>query len=136
LYQQLISSESATLTLLRTGKLFFKEYPCKTNASETADCHCGLIESIPHFLFTRRRWAQQRTKLRQQHEDRCEDPSYALGGYSSRERGKKIDGPHKHWKPDISVVKATIQFAKDTGRLHPGEQDAAAQEQISTSDYS
>ena len=125
LYQQLSSLEAAILAQLRSGKTFLRDYLHKINASETAACDCGLTESIPHFLFSCRRWAQQRAKLRQQHGTRFGDLSYALGGYSSRqEGGKNIDGPLKHWKPDISVVRATIQFAKDTGRLHPSEQDA------------
>ena len=102
-------------------------YTC--NASETADCDCGPTESIPHFLFPCRRWKQQRTTLRQKHGNRYGDLSYALGGYSSRQkRGKNIDGPIEYWQPDINVVKATIQFAKDTGRLHPSEQDTASVE--------
>ena len=43
---------------------------------------------------------------------------YVLGGYSSRRGGRNIDGPIKRWKPDTSVVRATIQFAKETERLH------------------
>jgi hypothetical protein len=129
LYQQLTSSEAAILTQLRTSKSFLKEYLHKINASETVDCDCGTIESIPHFLFSCRRWEQQRTTLRRQHRNRFGDLSYALGGYSSRqEGGKNIDGPLEHWKPDINIVKTTIQFAKDTGRLHPSEQDTTNEE--------
>jgi hypothetical protein len=35
-------------------------------------------------------------------------------------------GPIERWKPDISVVRATIQFAKDTGRLQTIEQETAS----------
>jgi hypothetical protein len=72
---------------------------------------------------------QQRIKLREQHGDRFGDLSYALGGYSRRrEGGRNIDGPIERWKPDISVVKATIEFAKETGRLHLSVQDAESTE--------
>ena len=126
MYQQLNSIEAAILTQLRTGKTFLKEYLFKINASETAACECGLTESVPHFLFSCRRWAQQRIRLRQQHRERFGDLSFALGGYSSRREGdKNIDGPIEQWKPDISTVRATIQFAMDTGRLYPTEQEAA-----------
>jgi hypothetical protein len=126
LYQQMNSAEAAILTQLRTGKTFLKEYLHKINASETAACDCGLTESIPHFLFSCRRWAQQRIRLRQQHGERFGDLSFALGGYSSRREGdKNIDGPIEQWKPDIGIVRATIQFAIDTRRLYPNEQDAA-----------
>ena len=129
LYQQLISSEAAILAQLRTGKLFLKEYLHKINASETALCDCGLTELIQHFLFSCRRWAQQRIKLREQHGDRFGDLSYALKGYSSRrEGGRNIDGPIECWKSDISIVKATIKFAKETGRLHLSVQDAESTE--------
>jgi hypothetical protein len=125
LYQQMNSTEAAILTQLRTGKTFLKVYLHKINASETAACECGLTESIPHFLFSCRRWAQQRIKLRQQHGNRFEDLSFALGGYSSRREGdKSIDGPIEQWKPDVGMVRATIQFAMDTGHLYSNEQDA------------
>jgi len=100
------------------------EYLYKINASGSAVRDCGSIESISHFLFSCKRWGQQRARLRQQHGDRFGDLSYALGGYLSRQGGTNIDGPLEHWKSHISVVKATIQFAKDTGRLHPSAQDA------------
>ena len=35
-----------------------------------------------------------------------------------------LHGLIERWKPDISVVKATIEFAKETGRLHLSVQDA------------
>jgi hypothetical protein len=128
IYQQLISSEAAILAQLRTGKSFLNDYLYKINVAETAVCNCGLTESIQHFLFSCRRWEQQRTKLREQHGDRFGDLSYALGGYSSRqEGGRNIDGPIERWKPDISIVKATIQFAKETGRLHSSRQEASAE---------
>jgi hypothetical protein len=129
LYQQLTSSEAAILTQLRTNKSFLKGYLHKINASETADCDCGVKESISHFLFSCKRWVRQRATLKHQHKGRYGDISYALGGYSSRQKeGKNIDGPIEYWQPDINVVKATIQFAKDTGRLHPSEQDTASAE--------
>jgi hypothetical protein len=127
LYRQLSSSEAAILAQLRTGKSFLNEYLYKINAVDTASCACGHIESIAHFLFSCRRWTQQRAELRRQHGDRFRDLSYALGGYSSRQEGGScVDGPLKDWKPDIKVVKATIQYAKDTGRLNPSEQDSAS----------
>jgi hypothetical protein len=67
--------------------------------------------------------------MRQQHGERFGDLSYALGGYSSRqEGGKSIDGPIERWKPDISMVRATIQFAIDTGHLQASDQEAASAE--------
>jgi hypothetical protein len=118
LYQQLNSIEATVLMQLWTGKNFLKEYLYKIKASETAMCDCGFTESIAYFLFSCSRWTHQRIKMKQQHGRRFGDLSYALGGYSSKqEGGKNIDGPIEHWEPDIKVVRATIQFAKSTGRL-------------------
>ena len=81
------------------------------------------------FLLSCRRWTQQRIKLREQHGDRFGDLSYELGGYSSRrEGGRNIGGPIERWKPDIRVVRATIQYAKETERLHLSVQDAESTE--------
>ena len=48
--------------------------------------------------------------------------SYALGGWSGRvERraGKQTDGNRERWKPDITAMRAVIQFVKATGRFQP-----------------
>jgi len=130
LYQQLNSSEAAILAQLRTGKTSLNIYLYKIRAAVTAECECGLIESIPHFLFCCRKWEEQRRRLRLQHGERFGDLSYALGGFSSRlEGGESIDGPIERWKPDIDVVRATIQFAMDTGRLQTVNQDTASIEE-------
>ncbi|KAF2462633.1 uncharacterized protein BDR25DRAFT_248431, partial [Lindgomyces ingoldianus] len=98
-------------------------------AAETAECECGLIKSIPHFLFCCRRWERPRQKLRMQLGERFGDLSYTLGGYSSRqEGGESIDGPIERWKPDIEVVRATIQFAMDTKHLQSVSNDTARAE--------
>lgn len=130
LYKQLNSAEAAIPTQLRTGKTFLNEYLHKIKASETAACDCGPTESIAHFLFRCSRWVQRRTTLRQQHGERFGDLSYALGGYSSRqEGGQNIDGPIEKWKPNMEAVKATIVFAKSTGRLQPNEQGLTSTEE-------
>ncbi|PVH91741.1 hypothetical protein DM02DRAFT_635915 [Periconia macrospinosa] len=49
---------------------------------------------------------------------------------------KNIDGPMERWKPDIAAVKATIEFAKDTGRLQPHEQNAAYREEAEAEERS
>jgi ribonuclease HI len=130
IYQQLNSSEAAILAQLRTGMTRLNIYLYKIRAAETVECECGLTESIPHFLFCCRMWEEQRRKLRLQHGERFGDLSYALGGYSSRkERGESIDGPIERWRPDMVVVRATIQFAMDTGRLQTSSQDTASSEE-------
>jgi hypothetical protein len=32
-------------------------------------------------------------------------------------KGQFVDGPRDEWKPDLKVVKATIRFLEQTGRL-------------------
>jgi hypothetical protein len=73
-------------------------------------------------FFSCRRWRQQREKLKQQHGRRFGELSYALGGYSSRRiNGQSVDRPIEQWKADIDAVRATMEFAKSTGRLQPHE---------------
>ena len=53
-----------------------------------------------------------------------------MGGYSSRqEGGESIDGPIERWKADIEAVRATIEFARSTGRLQPNVQDKENREE-------
>ena len=57
-------------------------------------------------------------------------PIVCTRGYSSRqEGGQNINGPIVQWKPNIEAVKATIKFAKSTGRLHPKGQDEESREE-------
>jgi hypothetical protein len=32
-------------------------------------------------------------------------------------KGQLVDGPKEKWRPDLGVVKATIRFLEQTGRL-------------------
>jgi hypothetical protein len=67
--------------------------------------------------------------MRKHHRDRFGDFSYALGGYSvARGGGGSSDGPVQKWKPDIEAVRATTQFAKETGRLLQSTDDEAGRE--------
>jgi hypothetical protein len=42
-----------------------------------------------------------------------------LGGWGTKKdsKGQLVDGPRDKWKPDLKVVKATIRFFEQTGRL-------------------
>jgi len=54
--------------------------------------------------------------------DGWSDLAYALGGWSGRRDGRTSrfpDSPRKEWKPNLSVIKATIQFVMNTGRFQP-----------------
>jgi hypothetical protein len=45
---------------------------------------------------------------------------FFLGGYETGkygQSGRLLDGQREKWKPDIEVVKATIEFLRRTSRL-------------------
>ena len=44
---------------------------------------------------------------------------FLLGGWGIKKnsKGQLVDGPRDKWKPDLKVVKATIHFLEQTGRL-------------------
>ncbi|RYP14537.1 hypothetical protein DL765_006313 [Monosporascus sp. GIB2] len=110
---ELTNAEAAILTQLRTGKIFLKGCPHRIEAAEAVT-----------------RWAQARARMRQEHGQRFGELSYALGGYSSRQEGdESVDGPMEQWKPDMSAVRVTIEFAKGTGRLQSHEQGTASLEE-------
>ncbi|PVH90379.1 hypothetical protein DM02DRAFT_681160 [Periconia macrospinosa] len=107
LYQELNSAEAAILTQLRTCKTRLNIYLYKIKEVGKAETEAP---------------AAARRAIR--------GLSYALGGYSSRQEGdKSIDGPIERWKPDIEVVRATIQFSMETRRLQTGSQDTASIEE-------
>jgi hypothetical protein len=54
--------------------------------------------------------------------DRWGDLVYALGGRSGRRDGRAghfVDGPREKWKPNLQVIKATIQYVMKTARFQP-----------------
>ncbi|KAH8691057.1 hypothetical protein GQ44DRAFT_720130 [Phaeosphaeriaceae sp. PMI808] len=57
-------------------------------------------------------------------QDRYDDLSYMLGGRSPHTNpdGSSPDGPLNQWKPNLVVVRATIKFARRTGRLNPSSE--------------
>ena len=118
LYDNLSRIDAAILAQLRTGICRLNAYLHKITAAESNACECGLLESVPHFLFTCPRWRTERQDMRNAHGKRYWDLSFALGGYTNFQRnGEKVDGEMDRWKPNWEAVKATIAFAKATGRL-------------------
>lgn len=53
-------------------------------------------------------------------------PVVRAGRLSEQTRG---DGLIRRWKPDFDVVRATIEFARDTGRLQSSYQDPTCTEE-------
>jgi hypothetical protein len=50
---------------------------------------------------------------------RAGDVPFLLGGWGTKKdsKGQLLDGLRDKWKPDLKVVKATIRFLEQTGRL-------------------
>ena len=118
LYNALNRTDASILAQLRTNISRLNTYLHKIKVVETDKCDCGVLETVQHLLFFCPRWRQQRQDMKSAHGRRFGNISYALGGYSDhKENGKIVDGEKDEWRPDWQAVKATIEFAKATGRL-------------------
>jgi ribonuclease HI len=113
LYGKLTRENAGILSQLRTGKCRLNAYLYSIQASDTDLCGCGQRETIRHLLFDCPRWQTERTELMTQAGARWGDISYLLGGWTN----ERLDGRVQTWKPDTEAVRATITFAKKTGRL-------------------
>ena len=106
--------ETSIPTHLRTGKARLNHYLHRIKAAENELCEqCGRPETIHHFLYVCVRLTIERAELLQRAGIRGCDMLYILGGWFN----ERLDGPRRRWEADISAVKATIAFAKATGRL-------------------
>lgn len=99
----------------------YAAYLAQIGAVETDKCDCQRAppETVRHFLFECPQWANHRHLLQDVADSRWGDLSYYLGGRSTQRRssGEPLDGPAKPRKPDLTVVRRTIDFAIATGRL-------------------
>ena len=127
LYGAFSSEQASILIQARTGHCRLNQYLSRIGIAEEAKCRCGIDdETVRHVLCVCPLWAVQRMTLQVIAGDRCGDIPYLLGGWGKREdvnSGKLLDGERGKWKPDLTVVKATVQFLWETGRLtyQPGE---------------
>jgi hypothetical protein len=121
LYGSLTSDQASILMHARTGHCRLNQYLSRAGLRDDAKCRCGDDdETIKHVLLLCPRWADKHRELRAAAGDRSGDMPYLLGGWGSKKdirTGHPLDGPKKEWKPDLAVVKATIQFLGKTGRL-------------------
>ena len=124
-----ISSEEASVLIqARTGFCRLNKSLYRLKIVDTDDCQCGEgEESIQHVLLYCPRWVAAKAKLQVAGAERWGDVSYLLGGWGQKkhwETGEPLDGPKEKWKPDLKVVKQTIRFLQQTGRLaydQPGQ---------------
>jgi hypothetical protein len=121
LYGALTSEQASILIQARTGHCRLNQYLSRLGVVEEAKCQCGIDdETVRHVLCVCPRWATQRMALRAIAGDRWGDVPYLLGGWGKRKdpiSGRLLDGEKESWKPDLTVVKATVQFLQETGRL-------------------
>jgi hypothetical protein len=110
LYNSFKRTEAGILAQLRTGMSRLNGYLYRINAAQTDLCACGQAkETVEHFLFRCAQWDQYRDILRKQTDTKMGCLSFFLGG--------KSPSDPEPWKPRLSVVRATIQYAMATGRL-------------------
>lgn len=119
LYDKRPRKESAILSQLRSGMSRLNSSLAKIKAIDSDQCECGERETVQHFLFHCPRWQSMRDDFRKKAGQRWGDLSFALGGWSGRRLpdGKWLDGKLSSWKPNLEIVRATIDFAMRTGRL-------------------
>jgi hypothetical protein len=121
LYGAFSSEQASVLIQARTGHCRLNQYLSRIGVVEEAKCRCGIDnETVRHILCMCFLWIVQRRTLQAIAGDRCGDISYLLGGWGKRKdpnSGKLLDGERNNWKPDLTVVKATIKYLQETGRL-------------------
>ena len=121
LYRALSSDEASILVQARTEHCGLNACLFRKKLADSPTCECGRSgETVLHVLLRCDRYAEARKALREAAGDRWGDASYLLGGWSGRKdarTGKLVDGPRESWKPDLKVVRASIRFLYQTGRL-------------------
>lgn len=121
LYGALSSDHTAILIQARTGHCRLNKHLYQKGLRDSALCDCGKgEETIEHVILACPNWTEARRALRASVGDRCRDVPFLLGGWGTRKVGQPdqfLDGQREQWKPDLRVVKATIEFLEKTGRL-------------------
>ena len=111
IYDALIKKEAKILVQLRTGMVRLNRYLKAINAVESIDSdYCGNRETPKYFLFQCSQWRYLREQIREVAAGRWGDTSYFLGGKSCR-------NDDDEWKPNMKAIRATIKYARETGRL-------------------
>jgi hypothetical protein len=121
LYGAFSSEQASILIQAQKGHCRLNQYLSRIGIVEEAKCHCGTDdETIRHVLCVCLLWATQWKTLQAVAGNRWGDVSYLLGGWGKRrdaKSGKLLDGEKDNWRPDLTVVKATVRYLQETGRL-------------------
>jgi hypothetical protein len=129
LYGALTSDQAATLIQARTGHCRLNRYLARIGLVESALCECKRgEETIRHVILSCARLTEERRELRTVAKQRAGDVPFLLGRWGEKKdsKGQLVDGPKEKWRPDLEVVKATIRFLQQTGRLDYRRQVAEA----------
>jgi hypothetical protein len=120
MYNSLDRAEAQLLAQLRTGKNRLNSALYDIKVVDSDNCEwCNRPENVRHFLVECPRWTTQRQQYLQTTTDRWTDVPFLLGGWTS----ERVDGPVGNWMPNMAAVKATIAFAKATGRLDSNREE-------------
>jgi hypothetical protein len=121
LHGALSSDEASILVQARTEHCGLNACLFRKKLAHSPACECGRgDETVLHVLLRCDLYAEARKALREAAGDRWGDVSYLLRGWSGRKdvlTGKFVDGPRESWRPDLKVVRASIRFLYQTGRL-------------------
>jgi hypothetical protein len=121
LFGALTSEQASILIQAQTGHCRLNQYSSRIGIVEEAKCPCGTDdETARHVLCVCPLWATQRKTLQAVAGDWWGDVSYLLGGWGKRrdaKSGKLLIREKDNWRPDLTVVKATVQYLQETGRL-------------------
>lgn len=110
LYDKRTWTEASILVQLRMDMSRLNESLFRIKAVPSDQCVCGqATETVEHFLLRCAQWTTQRTEILQCTDTQSNNVSFYLGGKTASDR--------PDWKPDMKAVRATIRFAKATGRL-------------------
>lgn len=125
LYDILNKKEASILVQLRTGHSRLNGFLFKINISDTDQCACGQgVETSRHFLLFCPRFENQRRILANKLGPQFGNLPHMVGGrntYTPTGESHR-DGPADMWRSNISIVRETIRYALDTGRLDFGEE--------------
>jgi hypothetical protein len=88
-------------------------------ADNKCECDNSTPETTRHFLLECRRWNEQHQELQGAAGTRWGDLSYLLGGRTElrKPNGEHLDGKPENWKPNLEIVRKTLNFALNTKRL-------------------
>jgi hypothetical protein len=111
LYDPLSCKDAAILSQLRTSHCRLNKFLHRIGALDSNMCACGRQpETVRHFLLNCSQWTSFRREMTRATTFQANNLSHLLGGWSG-------EGDLKKWKPDLTAVKAVIQFVKSTERF-------------------